>query len=107
MRCHNPHNPLLPHTPEECSACHREIANVKRISHHASLPCAKCHIVPEEHLVRPKFGLAQKPTEREFCGECHAEDAVSDPDIPRIDLDTHAERYLCWDCHYAHYPEAK
>lgn len=107
MRCHDPHNPLLPHTPEECSACHREIASVQRVSYHATLSCVECHIVPREHSARPKFVLAQKPTEREFCGKCHAKDAVSAPDIPRIDLTTHGERYLCWDCHYAHYPEAK
>ena len=107
MTCHNPHNPVLPHTPEECSACHREIANVKRISYHASLPCVRCHTVPEKHMVQPKFVLAQVPVEREFCGECHAEGAPGGTDIPRIDLDTHGERYLCWDCHYPHYPEAR
>ncbi|MFQ6031417.1 MAG: multiheme c-type cytochrome [Candidatus Zixiibacteriota bacterium] len=107
MTCHNPHSPLLPHTPEECSACHREIANKKRVSHHALLSCVRCHSVPEEHLINPKFALAQKPTEREFCGECHAADAKADREIPRIDLDTHGERYLCWDCHYAHHPEAR
>ena len=107
MKCHDPHNPLLPHTPEECSACHREIANKKRVSHHVSLPCAKCHIVPEDHLVNPRFALAQKPTTREFCGGCHARGAKSSGDIPRIDLETHWGRYLCWDCHYPHYPEAR
>lgn len=107
MTCHDPHNPLLPHTPEECSACHREIASKKSVSHHATLPCIKCHTVPEEHLVNPKFALAQKPTEREFCGQCHAEGADSPQDVPRIDLGAHGERYLCWDCHYAHNPEAR
>lgn len=105
--CHNPHDPLLPHTPEECSACHREIADVKRISHHTSLPCIKCHVTPEEHLVRPKFAPAGKPVNREFCGECHFHHAEVAREIPRIDLEIHGERYLCWDCHYAHYPEAR
>ncbi len=107
MKCHNPHNPLLPHTPEECSACHREIANKKRVSHHVSLPCTKCHIVPEEHLINPQFALAQKPVKREFCGGCHASQANSPREIPQVDLDNHWKRNLCWDCHYPHYPEAR
>lgn len=106
MSCHNPHNPLLPHAPEECSACHREIVSKKMVSHHATLLCIKCHTVPEEHLVNPKFVRVQKPEDREFCGQCHDKNADSPKDIPRIELNTHNERYLCWDCHYPHHPEA-
>jgi len=107
MSCHNPHNPLLPHTPEDCSACHREIANVKAVSPHNSLPCTRCHAVPQEHMVNPKMALAKKPVEREFCGQCHSKDADSPREIPRIDLETHWEQYVCWDCHYPHFPEAQ
>jgi ribosomal protein S27AE len=46
-----------------------------------------------------------KPTERSFCGICHAEDAPTPLTIPRVDLSTHGEDYLCWQCHYPHYPE--
>lgn len=107
MSCHNPHNPLLPHKPEECSACHREIASEKRVSHHASLACQRCHTVPEEHIVNPRFARVGKPSARAFCGGCHARGSDAPKDIPRIDLATHGERYLCWDCHYPHYPEAR
>ncbi|UCC79078.1 MAG: hypothetical protein JSW64_12500 [Candidatus Zixiibacteriota bacterium] len=107
MTCHEPHNPLLPHTPEECSACHREISSTKRISPHESLECTSCHTVPEQHLTSPRFALAQKPQSREFCGDCHAKSAKSPKEIPRIDLHAHYERYLCWDCHYPHHPEAR
>jgi hypothetical protein len=107
MTCHNPHDPLLPHTPEECSACHREIANTKRISPHESLECTTCHEVPKEHLAAPRFSLAKKPRDREFCGNCHDRGANSPREIPRIDLRTHNERYMCWDCHYPHHPEAR
>ena len=106
MSCHNPHNPLLPHAPEECSACHRDIFNTKVVSPHATLPCRKCHVAPPEHSVDPKFVRAEKPTSRETCGECHSQDAGSPKEIPRIDLEIHGERYLCWDCHYPHFPEA-
>ncbi|PJA27270.1 MAG: hypothetical protein CO189_07685 [candidate division Zixibacteria bacterium CG_4_9_14_3_um_filter_46_8] len=106
MSCHNPHNPILPHTPEDCSACHRGISNEKAVSPHSSLPCIKCHPASQEHMVNPRSASVQKPTGREFCGQCHSKDADSSRDIPRIDLKTHWERYLCWDCHYPHSPEA-
>lgn len=106
MSCHDPHNPLLPHPPEKCSACHREIASEKMVSHHTTLLCTRCHEVPDEHLENPRFIRAKKPTSRNLCGQCHAEGADTPKIIPRIDLDTHGERYLCWDCHYPHHPEA-
>jgi hypothetical protein len=106
ISCHDPHNPLLPHAPEECSACHRDIANKKTVSHHASVPCRTCHEVSPEHLVNPRFAAAQKPREKAVCGQCHAEDAESSAEIPRISLEDHGGRYLCWECHYPHYPEA-
>jgi ribosomal protein S27AE len=48
-----------------------------------------------------------KPAGREFCAKCHGREAASPPEIPRIDLASHGGRYLCWDCHYPHSPEAK
>jgi hypothetical protein len=106
ISCHNPHNPLLPHAPEECSACHREIANEKAVSPHATVQCTTCHNVPGDHLTNPKFVQALKPTDRALCGQCHAKDAGGSNEILRVDMVTHGERYLCWDCHYPHYPEA-
>lgn len=106
-QCHQPHNPTLPHTPGECSACHREIANQKMVSPHASLECTTCHEVPPEHLTNPRAFEVKKPQTKEFCGQCHAKDASSPAEIPRIDMQTHGGRYLCWDCHYPHNPEAK
>ena len=29
----------------------------------------------------------------------------SDKEIPRVDMATHGERYVCWQCHYPHSPE--
>ncbi len=106
MSCHDPHNPQLPSAPTECAACHRDIYNVKMLSHHASLDCTQCHDVPKEHLTSPELVKAKKPRERTKCGQCHAKDADSPKSIPRIDMETHGHRYKCWDCHYPHYPEA-
>ena len=107
LTCHDPHNPLLPHSPTECSACHREIASKKMVSPHVSLTCKRCHDVPEGHLDTPRYVRANKPVSRELCGSCHATNSGSDRSIAKIELDTHNERYNCWDCHYPHFPEAK
>ncbi len=105
-RCHEAHNPTLPHTPNDCSACHREIASQKLVSHHASLECTRCHEVPPDHLINPRAAEAKKPENKELCGQCHAKGTDSPEEIPKIDLQTHGGRYLCWDCHYPHNPEA-
>jgi ribosomal protein S27AE len=106
MTCHEPHNPTTPRSPEDCSACHRGIANTKLVSHHAGLECTQCHVVPAEHKNNPRVALAQKPENRSTCGACHAKGADSPKNIPRIDLASHNPRYKCWDCHYPHNPEA-
>lgn len=107
ISCHNPHDPKPPETPKECSACHAEIARSKSISHHAYVPCTRCHQTPEEHKSQPRDHLPSKPKTRAFCGGCHDLNADSPKGIPRIDLATHEDRYVCWQCHYPHLPEAR
>lgn len=106
ISCHNPHDPKPPETPKECEACHASIARTKSLSHHVEIPCTRCHETPEEHKINPRQILPTKPESRKFCGNCHAKDADSPKGIPRIDLATHGERYVCWQCHYPHLPEA-
>lgn len=103
--CHDAHDPKPPYIPKECEACHAEIARTKALSHHVYLSCARCHETPEEHSIRPRDYRPKIPTAREFCGECHAEDAPSPKEITRINMATHGERYVCWQCHYPHLPE--
>ncbi len=105
ISCHNPHRPEPPHVPEECGACHGQIARMKAVSHHVRLPCTRCHNTPVQHKIRPRAVRPDKPRTREFCGGCHAEGAPGPKEIPRINLETHGSRYLCWQCHYPHYPE--
>jgi hypothetical protein len=76
------------------------------VSHHATLACTRCHDVPDDHLINPRFVRALKPAGVSLCGECHANGADSSRQIPRIDPEEHNPRYMCWDCHYPHYPEA-
>jgi hypothetical protein len=105
IHCHDPHDPTPPSTPEQCSACHGHIARIKAISPHAALACERCHETPPAHLVDPRANLPAKPRERQFCGSCHAEGAAASAAIPRVALADHGGSYLCWQCHYPHFPE--
>jgi len=107
ITCHNPHAPVPPHTPQECSACHAEIARTKTLSKHATLPCTTCHEVQELHKNNPLASTPTKPQTREFCGQCHSQDAKGPSEIVRVDLSSHGQRYVCWQCHYPHSPEVQ
>jgi hypothetical protein len=105
-QCHEPHAPEPPAVPQECAACHGQIASQKAVSHHWALDCTTCHQAPEEHKLNPRGVRPTKPVNRAFCGGCHAMGPGAG-DIPQIDLRTHGEPYLCWQCHYPHLPEAR
>jgi len=107
ISCHDPHDPVPPETPAECEACHATIARAKAVSHHVYVECTYCHEVSEEHKIAPRQHLPTKPVSREFCGQCHADDADAPADVARIDMGTHGEGYVCWQCHYPHLPEAR
>jgi hypothetical protein len=106
MVCHDAHAPEPPHAPEECSACHADIVRTKSVSHHQLLSCSRCHQCDEEHKITPGQIVPTKPENRDFCGECHANDVQTSQEIPKIDMATHGEKYTCWQCHYPHFPEA-
>lgn len=106
MTCHNAHAPEPKHAPEDCGACHADIARTKAVSHHQSLLCIRCHQADEEHKTVPGLTVPTKPENREFCGACHANNVQTAQEIPKIDMATHGEKYTCWQCHYPHYPEA-
>lgn len=104
ITCHDPHDPVPPETPTECSACHGQIARTKALSSHALLPCTTCHEVQEQHKIQPRTARPTKPDSREFCGQCHAS-GQGPARAPKIDLDEHGDTFLCWQCHYPHLPE--
>ncbi len=105
VECHDAHAPLPPEAPGECSACHRTIERQKARSHHVDLPCTTCHETPTGHKVTPLVVHSGEPAERTFCAQCHRSATPTLPGAPQIDLDAHFPRYLCWQCHYPHYPE--
>ncbi len=104
IACHKPHDPKPPTVPGECTACHADIERTKVVSPHALLDCTVCHVAPEQHKVSPRTMKPTKPSAREFCAQCHGKDSkVEGP--PKVDVSTHGEKYLCWQCHYPHMPE--
>lgn len=106
IACHDPHDPVPPQTPAECSACHAQIERTKALSSHALLDCATCHEADEQHKVQPRSALPGKPAHRDFCGQCHASESPSRA-APKVDMSTHGDTYLCWECHYPHLPEGR
>ena len=108
VNCHEAHDPVPPKTPEDCSGCHGRIERTKALSSHALIPCADCHVVPEQHMSSPETALPSKPDSREMCGRCHAIGA-EDPAAAksRVDISSHGGTYVCWECHYAHLPEGR
>jgi hypothetical protein len=109
VACHDPHDPKPPTTPRDCSACHGEIARMKAVSHHVQLECTICHDVPQGHKTSPRTVRPTKPQDREFCGQCHAKDGKGKfaAVAPKVDMATHGEKYVCWQCHYPHSPEVE
>ena len=107
ISCHNPHAPEPPRTPEQCGACHGQIARAKAVSPHALLECTQCHKAEKQHYTAPHLSRPSIPSSRAFCGQCHAPDAGGAKQIPRVDMAAHGARYVCWQCHYPHFPELK
>ena len=105
IACHDPHQPVTPGVPEECSACHGQIARTKAVSHHAQLACTRCHEADENHKTNPRLVRPSKPRTNVLCGECHAKGVEAPVEIPRIDMVAHGNGYVCWQCHYPHHPE--
>lgn len=105
MTCHNPHDPKPPETPHECAACHANIARTKAVSPHVLLACTVCHAAPEQHKISPRAIKPTIPNQRGFCGQCHSKTSTV-KGTPKVDVLTHGEKYLCWQCHYPHMPEA-
>ena len=107
-KCHDPHAPVPPVVPEECTACHGQIARAKASSKHVRLPCTTCHQAPEQHKVTPRAVRPTKPSDASACLKCHSQpDEAKQNEAPQIDVATHNQRYACWDCHYPHNPRAQ
>lgn len=106
-KCHDPHAPVPPAVPEQCRACHGQIARAKAVSKHAGFDCTVCHTVPEQHKTSPHSVRPTKPTDVRTCAQCHEQpDTTLNHGAPQLKFAEHHPRYLCWQCHYPHNPRA-
>jgi len=107
MSCHNPHQPELVGQPKSCDACHERNVKILSSGYHRTLTCSTCHGSETVHMSDPRNIKQAIPTTRALCGKCHAEDSTAPAEVPRIALSTHGGDYVCWQCHYPHFPEAR
>jgi hypothetical protein len=68
---------------------------------HSSVACLACHGSADQHLKGPAKGTISKPSERSFCGKCHANGSKT---VKQIDLKEHNPDGKCIECHIAHNP---
>jgi hypothetical protein len=92
---------------KKCGACHANIQRLLSLSNHAELNCTSCHTTPARHYTRPREYPPQRLQSRQVCLDCHDKTASRVQEISRVDGATHGEKYLCWQCHYPHLPEAR
>lgn len=104
IECHSPHDPAPPRQVQECDACHGKIARTKAVSPHGQIACTVCHETPQAHMDNPREVKPDKPRTSAFCGTCHGLDA-DNRQSPKVDMETHGGKYVCWQCHYPHMPE--
>ncbi len=106
IACHRPHDPKPPQPLKRCAACHQKVQRVLSVSIHANLDCTTCHETPNEHFIKPGEFPPKRMQSRQTCLNCH-DKALRSTEAPGIDAATHGEKYLCWQCHYPHMPEAR
>jgi ribosomal protein S27AE len=104
--CHGPHDPKPPNVPTGCDACHAKVQRTIVLSRHSSLQCTSCHEAPKEHKINPRGNKPKRMQDRQSCGKCHSKESTAPKEVLRVNMATHGEKYLCWQCHYPHQPEA-
>ena len=90
---------------QACFECHQDIEDLKTQDVHSTIHCETCHGPGLKHTETSEAGDVIKPSEREFCGSCHALNAARRPDaIVQVDLKKHNTEKKCIECHNAHQP---
>jgi hypothetical protein len=105
--CHHPHDPKTPQPLKKCEACHAKIQSQLSLSNHSGLDCMSCHEVDKQHYVQPRENPPKRMLSRQVCLRCHNKTLSHPEGIATIDGTSHGEKYLCWQCHYPHMPEAR
>ena len=90
---------------KECSNCHLEEDSLKFTGAHKDIRCQTCHGPGFKHIEDPSANAMIKPTERIFCGKCHAFNAARPKSIiTQQDISKHNAGSKCIECHNPHQP---
>lgn len=90
---------------KECLECHGDIEDLKAQGLHSEIHCETCHGPGEKHIQSGEITDIRRPSEREFCGNCHQLNAARNKNvINQVDLKDHNVGRKCIECHNAHQP---
>jgi len=90
---------------KECLECHQDVEDLKTQGLHSEIRCEACHGPGQKHVLSGDVADIKRPSEREFCGNCHGINAARNKNtIVQIDLKQHNIDKKCIECHNAHQP---
>lgn len=90
-----------------CAECHTEVVEKKAKGGHKNISCESCHGPLAVHVEDPTV-TPQKITDLRFCIRCHSENPSRPEKFPQVNVDEHAGKQNCTECHAPHLPkEAK
>jgi hypothetical protein len=90
---------------QACLDCHPDIEELKAMDVHSDIRCETCHGPGQKHVESMDANDIFKPSEREFCGMCHAKNAAKrETAIFQVDLEKHNTGKKCIECHNPHQP---
>jgi hypothetical protein len=90
---------------QACFECHQDIEDLKAKDVHSDIHCEICHGPGQKHVISADAADIVKPSGREFCGSCHAQNAAKPKNaIVQIDLNKHNVDKNCIECHNPHQP---
>ncbi|NQU34499.1 MAG: hypothetical protein HQ521_14805 [Bacteroidetes bacterium] len=88
-----------------CNDCHEDQAINLASDVHATIACETCHGPGLAHIELETATSIIKPTDRNFCGLCHALSPTRKSNvIVQVDLSDHNIEQLCIECHNPHMP---
>jgi len=90
---------------QACLDCHQDVEDLKLQDVHSDIRCETCHGPGQKHVLSAEASDILKPTDREFCGLCHARNAAKRTDVIfQVDLNKHNIGKNCIECHNPHQP---
>jgi hypothetical protein len=88
-----------------CFECHQDVEDLKKEDVHSEIHCETCHGPGQKHVTSGEAKDIEKPSGREFCGNCHGINAAKPKStVFQIDMNKHNIGKNCTECHNPHQP---